>query len=92
MSKSIILASAIVIAGAVLLFSGSPAAAYSQLSCGQLWYERNRIYAEHGYCFQTPQAIATFGRRCYPPYGRLSPYAQSQVNAIVAWERRKGCN
>jgi hypothetical protein len=29
---------------------------YANLSCGQLWYERNWIFSEHGYCFQTPQA------------------------------------
>ena len=62
------------------------------LSCGQLWYERNSIFAQYGYCFQTPQAIAAFGTRCHPPYGRLPPYAQSRVNEIIAWERRKGCS
>jgi hypothetical protein len=42
-------------------------------------------------CFQTDQAIGTFGRGCFPPYGRLSGSAQARVNDIVAWERRKGC-
>jgi hypothetical protein len=65
---------------------------YANLSCGQLWYERNRIFAEHGYCFQTPQAIEAFGRRCFSPYGRLPPFAQANVNAIIIWERRKGCS
>lgn len=91
-SKRTILASAIGAAAMLLMTFATPAAAYSQLSCGQLWYERNRIYAEYGYCFQTQQAIATFGRRCHPPYGRLPPHAQAQVNAIVGWERRRGCN
>ena len=65
---------------------------YGSLSCGQLWYERNKIFADHGYCFKTDQAIATFGPACFPPYGRLPPHAQSRVNEIVAWERRKGCS
>lgn len=69
----------------------SAAIAYSSLSCGQLWYERNAIFAEYGYCFQTQQAINTFGRRCFPPYGRLPPSAQQRVNEIIYWERRKGC-
>lgn len=69
----------------------SAAGAYSNLSCGQLWYERNAIFAQYGHCFQTQQAINTFGRRCYPPYGKLPPSAQQQVNEIIYWERRKGC-
>ncbi len=64
----------------------------SRLSCGQLWYERNAIFARFGYCFQTEQAINTFGPACFPPYGKLPPNAQSRVNEIIAWERRKGCN
>ena len=64
----------------------------SRLSCGQLWYERNAIFARFGYCFQTEQAVNTFGRACFPPYGKLPPNAQSRVNEIIAWERRKGCN
>jgi YARHG domain len=64
---------------------------YGSLSCGQLWYERNAIFAEYGYCFKTDQAISAFGPGCFPPYGRLPPHAQSQVNEIVAWERRKRC-
>lgn len=89
-SRSTILAS--LVASVVLGFAASSANAYSNLSCGQLWYERNAIFAQYGYCFQTQQAVSTFGRRCYPPYGRLPPQAQQQVNEIIAWERRKGCN
>ena len=64
----------------------------SQLSCGQLWYERNAIFARYGHCFQTEQAINTFGRAYFPPYGKLPPNAQSRVHEITAWDRRKGCN
>jgi hypothetical protein len=64
---------------------------YGGLSCGQLWYERNAIFAKYGHCFKTEQAINAFGRACFPPYGRLPPHAQSTVNEIIAWERRKGC-
>lgn len=64
---------------------------YGHLSCGQLWYERNAIYAQYGHCFQTSQGIAAFGRGCFPPYGRLPPHAQSTVGEIMSWERRKGC-
>jgi hypothetical protein len=64
---------------------------YAGLSCGQLWYERNAIFAKYGYCFKTDQAISAFGRACFPPYGRLPPHAQNLVNEISSWERRKGC-
>lgn len=87
------IAAAVSVGGALVLGSTvASAQGLAPLSCGQLWYERNAIYARHGYCFRTPQAIATFGRGCRPPYGRLSPRAAERVNRIVAWERRKGCS
>jgi hypothetical protein len=61
------------------------------MTCRGLWLERNRVMAEAGYCFQTPQAIAVFGRGCYPPYGKLSRDDKCYVDAIAAIERRKGC-
>jgi len=64
---------------------------YSQMSCYELWYARNSIFASEGYCFTTDRAIRTFGRRCYPPYGRLNAYEANQVDLIKSWERRKGC-
>ena len=63
----------------------------SQLSCRALWYQRNAIYAEQGYCFKTADAIATFGERCYPPYGKLTRDQQRYVDEVQYWERRKGC-
>ncbi len=67
------------------------AQSYRYMSCGDLWYQRNAIYARQGYCFKTRRAQNVFGRRCYPPYGRLSNSQQRRVNDIVYWERRKGC-
>ena len=64
---------------------------YAQLSCDQLWYERNAIYARHGYCFKKPRAIATFGRGCKPPFGQLPGNLQNVVRDIQAWEKRRGC-
>ncbi len=65
---------------------------FASMSCGQLWYQRNAIFARAGYCFKTPQAIGAFGRGCFAPYGQLSPGAQSTVDEIQYWEGRKGCN
>ena len=30
-------------------------------SCGELWYRRNSLYKQAGYCFKTARAIRTFG-------------------------------
>ncbi|MCC0014746.1 MAG: YARHG domain-containing protein [Rhodobiaceae bacterium] len=65
---------------------------YAGMSCGELWYARNSIYANKGYCFKTQRAINAFGPRCYPPYGKLNSAEQSQVDAIRGWEASKGCN
>ncbi len=71
-----------------------PAAAQelSQLSCRALWYQRNAVYAEQGYCFKTADAIATFGRSCFAPYGKLTANQQRFVEQVRMWEARKGCN
>lgn len=68
-----------------------PAAARSE-SCDQLWQARNFIFAEAGHCFKSPRAIAAFGARCYPPYGRLRSAQEARVNSIIAQERRQGCS
>lgn len=61
-------------------------------SCDQLWQARNSIFAEAGHCFKSSRAIATFGPRCYPPYGRLMAPQEARVNAIMAEESRLGCS
>jgi len=71
----------------------SPAAAYDACGvCDRLWYRRNAIYARNGYCFKTRRARAVFGRRCYPPYGRLSRWERRQVMRIRRRERALQCN
>ncbi len=73
---------------ALVILTPAPAAAQS---CGDLWYRRNAIYAEAGYCFQTARARSVFGPGCFPPYGRLTPNQQARVNAIQAQEDYRGC-
>src|SRR5260370_41728998 len=70
-----------------------PAAAQdaSQMGCDGLWYARNSIYARNGYCFQTERAISTFGRGCFPPYGKVYGPEQRRLNEILYLERVKGC-
>ena len=85
--KRLALATAVAASAAMIL---TPTIAAAQ-SCGDLWYRRNAIYAEAGYCFQTARARAVFGAGCFPPYGQLGPRQRSQVNAIQSQERYMGC-
>ena len=71
--------------------SGVQAGDFSDMSCSDLWYERNAIYADKGYCFKTERARRAFGRACFPPYGRLSQHEQRQVERIKRLEARMGC-
>ncbi|PWB79014.1 MAG: YARHG domain-containing protein [Methylocystaceae bacterium] len=75
------------------LAASSPAQARdpAYMSCGELWYARNAIYARNGYCFETERAQSVFGAGCFPPYGRLHGWEKARVNEIQMWERRKGC-
>jgi hypothetical protein len=80
-------------AGMVLLTTPMAAKAQvSGMSCDELWYERNQIYARNGYCFKTERARAEFGAGCFPPYGQLRGYEKNRVAEIQRWEARRGCN
>lgn len=85
-----VLVAALALAGACLA-QAAGAQALGELSCRALWYQRNAVYAEQGYCFKTSDAIATFGPRCFPPFGKLTPEQQRYVDQVKAWEARKGC-
>lgn len=92
--KAGIMALALLAASGAILAGGLPAQAqgYSDMSCRELWYARNQIFAEKGYCFETRRARRAFGPGCFPPYGRLSPDEQDEVDRIKRWERRNGCD
>ncbi|HEY8259725.1 MAG TPA: YARHG domain-containing protein [Methylosinus sp.] len=63
------LLSAILLSAALL--SAMSVAAQAQeaadLSCGELWHERNAIYARNGYCFETERARAVLARAASRP-------------------------
>jgi hypothetical protein len=77
---------------AVIVASAGLAAAQS---CDQLWYERNSIYKQEGYCFKTQRAIAAFGNAgcMYDLEDQvpLSPGDRARIAAIVQMERTYGC-
>jgi len=64
---------------------------YAGLTCGQLWYERNKIFASRGHCFSTRQGRNAFPNSCFPPYGKLPNHLKRTVSLIKKWERRRGC-
>ncbi|MBB4198342.1 YARHG domain-containing protein [Rhodoblastus sphagnicola] len=86
---------ALLIAFASTLAPGAVTPAKAQeaayMSCGELWYARNKIYARNGYCFKTERAVSVFGQGCFPPYGQLGGWEKARVDEIQMWEARKGC-
>ena len=90
------LARTLCLASVLISFGGGLAQAqYDGMDCDQLYYERNSIYKNKGYCFQTARAIATFGNAgC--SYDNvydvpLSPRETRAIAGIKASERYQGC-
>lgn len=66
-----------------------------EMSCENLWYVRNRIFDENGYCFKTARARRQFNNsNCYVDDEAdidLSPIEQHNVDEIVEAEAENGC-
>ena len=71
--------------------NSSGSSPYARMSCNQLWYARNDVFARNGYCFKSARGRAQFGSNCFPPYGKLGRADQRIVDTIRDWERRKDC-
>ena len=83
-----------VVAGSVLLVvlaaTSGPANA---ASCWDLWYERNAIFANNGYCFSSSLGRRTFDNAgCWTKNPKLARWEQRRVSQIKGEERRRGCN
>jgi hypothetical protein len=67
----------------------------ADFSCDQLWFGRNSIFKEAGYCFKTSRAISAFGNAgCqYDDISavRLTPENQNFANMIQLAEQAKLC-
>jgi YARHG domain len=91
MRMSTIVSASLIVSTAVVMSAG---AARAQ-SCEDLWYERNSIYKDAGYCFKTRRAISTFGNAdCqYDSESQLplSPGQRRRIASIVRMERELGC-
>jgi hypothetical protein len=88
------------VAATVVFFDGALSRAGAQeelssMSCGDLWYRRNAIFARNGYCFKTDRAIRVFGNEGCRFYVEgdvpMSRAEREEVEIIRAIERRKGC-
>jgi YARHG domain len=79
------------IASTLILGASSPARAES---CYDLWYARNLIYAENGYCFKTALGKQTFSDSydCYTSNPHLSKAERNEVASIKREERQRGCH
>jgi hypothetical protein len=77
------------------LMALAPQGASAQGLCERLWVERNTIYKQNGYCFNTPRGVRYFGNAgCQYDDVRqvpLSSYEQQRIAQIVAQEREMGC-
>ncbi len=61
-------------------------------SCLDLWYARNAIYDDNGFCFKTDLALEYFDNSdCWTRNPHFSKSEQKAINAIVAEEKRRGC-
>ena len=61
-------------------------------SCMDLWFERNQIYDDYGYCFSTKLAKRHFDNAdCWTRNPDFSRRDQARINAIRAEEKRRGC-
>jgi YARHG domain len=74
---------------AIWMFAATQASADS---CYDLWYKRNAIYAENGYCFKTQLGRDTFGNEgCFTRNPKLSKYEARDVKEIKQEEKKRGC-
>ena len=70
-----------------------------EISCGELWWLRNAIYARHGFSFTTPRARAVFENEgWYEPdpaviretaASYLTPPDRENVNLILRVEQQR---
>lgn len=72
-----------------------PKSELMQLSCQNLWYVRNQIFNEKGYCFKTSAAIAQFDNSDCSIVDQadipLNKYERKNISRIKSAEAAKGC-
>ena len=82
---------ALAIVLALVALAITPAVAVAD--CNDLWYERNQIFDDYGFCFKTKRGRDTFDNSdCNTSNPKLSAADRRKVKRIEAKERRQGCN
>lgn len=69
-----------------------PERTLADLSCDDLWWARNEIYARNGYIFQTDRGRRAFGDQGWTRNPDLNRTEQRNINNIQLYERQFGCN
>ncbi len=70
----------------------APAPSTTGQSCFDLWYARNQIFANNGYCFTSSEGKKWFDNAsCYTSDPSLTAAEKAQVNQIKEQERAKRC-
>lgn len=69
-----------------------PQSTLADLTCDDLWWARNEIYARNGYIFQTARGRRAFGDQGWTRNPDLNRTEQQNVANIQRYERRYGCN
>ena len=91
LTRTLAAAATLMLTGIGLSSLPARAGEYYAMNCDDLWYARNAIYADAGYCFKTDQAISVFGEGCFGRKGRLTRAETREVGAIRAAERAQYC-
>ena len=64
----------------------------SAQSCADLWYQRNQIFADNGYCFKTQLGIDSFSNAgCFTKNPKFTRAETREIAAIKREEKRRGC-
>lgn len=71
-----------------VLFSFTP---LKEMGCYDLWYARNSIFDENGYCFKSREAKIIFNPSCEENFKGLDKEAKDEVKRIIKIEKEKGC-
>jgi YARHG domain-containing protein len=76
---------------AAVISCAIPSAVLAADVCQSLWQARNAIFANKGYCFESADAQAVFGKGCFPPFGKLTPAEEADVQRIKDVEAHQNC-
>jgi hypothetical protein len=94
--KKLLLATIALVALTSAVHAGDASEFLLTLNCDQLWFGRNTVFKERGYCFKTPRAISVFGNagcRYDDEYAvPLSVPDRNLIAAIRQAERQLHCS